>query len=215
LSSPLLSELKLSKDITTITHTFKLVLSQPPLPQPPLLLPLPPLNQLVMQVLQPPQKPPLLKLRKKQQKLCQPLKPSRLQPVPSSNQRLPTNQLKHKDHGLNQELMMLLKLPPLLNTMLSVNLFSPICIKEEHKVKLMPLPLLRKPQPIWLQYLPEEWKSTPPPRKQDKLLHSRPIRLMSSMLKNIMLTSKPLLLRKLLMDTPPGKQDMELKRDFH
>jgi hypothetical protein len=54
-----------------------------------------------------------------------------------------------------------------------------------------------------------------PLKDRDKLLPSRPIRLMSSTLKSTTLSSRLMPLEKLLMLMPPGKLNMEAKRDFH
>ena len=53
------------------------------------------------------------------------------------------------------------------------------------------------------------------PRRKDKPLPSRPIRLTFSTLKSTTPNSRPMPPRKLLMLMPPGKPSMELKRDFH
>jgi len=52
----------------------------------------------------------------------------------SLSQRLLINQVKPKEPGLRPELMMPLKLPQLLTTMLLVKKSSPICIREELKI---------------------------------------------------------------------------------
>merc|ERR1712070_360588 len=60
-----------------------------------------------------------------------------------------------------------------------------------------------------------EWKSTKPPKELDKLLPSRPIKLMSSTSKNTMLTSRLPPLEMLLMLILPGRLNTMPKRDSH
>jgi hypothetical protein len=117
----LLVQAQLFKDITIITtHTSKLLLIQLQLKPP--LMP-------VLMLLKLPLKP-----RKPLRRKCQQLRMLRLKPLLSLSQRLPTNQLKLKEPGLKLELMMPLKLPQLLTTMLLEKLSSLICINQEHKI---------------------------------------------------------------------------------
>merc|ERR1711990_243506 len=163
-----------------------------------------------------PQKPPLLKPRKLPRKSShQQLKKSRPKPLLSSSQRLPINHLKPKEPGPKLELVMPKKPPVLPSTMPSVKLFSQICIKLEPKRNSMMLLPPRKPQTIWSKFLRRELKLMKPPRKRDKLLPSRPIKLMFFTLKSTTPTSRPTLPRKLLMLMPPGKLNIMLKRDSH
>jgi hypothetical protein len=111
---------------------------------------------------------------------------------------------------------MMLKMPSmLLNTTLLVRELLPICIKVEPKRNLMMPRRTESPQLEWLKFFKLEKMLMKPKNLPDNLLLSKHTKLMSFMLKNTTLTSKPEPLLKLLLITPHGNLCMELKRDFH
>jgi len=115
--------LKLLEDITIITtHTSKPQLIQHQMLKL-LLMPVP--NQL-------PKLP--LKLRKPSRRPTQLLKMLRRKLLLSLNQRLLINQPKPKEPGPRLDLMMPLRMPQLLTTMLLVKKSSLICIEQELKI---------------------------------------------------------------------------------